>query len=71
MACGSCGGARTRRTVTAGGQQRLATTKEVAYVWRWLPFAAGVEPKDFDTRKEANAWVKEGNPGSVVGQPVS
>lgn len=70
MACGSCGGGRARRTTTAGGQQRPVSAKTVTYVWRWLPFAAGVEPKDFPTRKEANAWVKEGNPGSVVGQPV-
>jgi len=70
MACGSCGG-RSSRTRSVGGQQRPVSSKTVSYVWRWLPFAAGVEPKDFATRKEANAWVKEGNPGSVVGQPVA
>jgi hypothetical protein len=36
-----------------------------------MPFAAGVEPKDFPTRKEATAWVKEGNPGSIIGHAVA
>jgi hypothetical protein len=71
MACGSCGGgARARRVVGADGQLKPVSAKTTTYVWKWIPFAAGVEGKEFATNREAREWVKEGNPGSVIGQPV-
>jgi hypothetical protein len=71
MACGSCGGARARAQTVVGpdGQQRIASPRRTKYVAKWIPSAGG-DPKVFDSQREAEIWVKDGNPGSIMIEPA-
>lgn len=69
MACGSCGGSQVRTFTNQAGQQEIVPRKRTKYVAKWIPSAGG-EPKIFDSQYEAEVWVKDGNPGSIMIEPA-